>query len=355
MTDPRALLRELAVPRLAGTPGNEKVRATLHRELVTRGFVVMEHRFTASPRGIWVVAACGRALAVTAAAAGMGILLDIRSIFPQLLLFGAVVAFLLHALGAIVGIIPCPWPAAAGVNLIAVRPRTRVGVWLTAHYDSKGQGMSMAGRLVAVGFAAVGGTGLLALVLLHLAGSVIPRSLWLPFLVLAAIGGLRLARGRPSNQSPGAVDNATGLVAALATIDALPPNAPVGLIFPDGEEFGLQGARAIARERANLLADTAVVNLDGIDDRGGPVALVHRRGPLVDTVVAGLGARRWRRLPVLVDGIALAAAARECMTIMKGDGETMRVVHRPTDRPERLRLEGIQDVSRSLVAALSQG
>ncbi|MGH7536325.1 MAG: hypothetical protein ACREMG_12195, partial [Gemmatimonadales bacterium] len=83
--------------------------------------------------------------------------------------------------------------------------------------------------------------------------------------------------------------------------------------------------------------------------------MVHRAGPLVDAVVSGLAARRWRRLPVLVDGIALATAARECVTIMKGDWETMRVVHRPTDTAERLRLEGVRDVSQRVAAALAQG
>ena len=344
MTDLRALLAELAVPRLAGTPNNEAVRSALKRELSARGCVVMEHRFAASPRGLWVVTVCGRALAVTAAAVGVAILLHLRGLFPLLVVVGVLAGFSLYALGAVFGIIPCPWPSAECVNLIAVRPRTRVGVWLTAHYDSKGQVMSMAGRLAALALALAGSAGVLALGALQLLGRGVPEPPWLLFLALAALGGQRLARGRARDDSPGAVDNATGLIAVLATLDALPPDAPVGVIFPDGEELGLQGARAIARERANLLADTAVINFDGIDDRGGVVAFVHRSGPIVDAVAAALDARRWRRLPVLVDGIAFAGAARECVTIMKGDWDTMRVVHRPADTTQRLRLEGVWDV-----------
>jgi len=49
VTDPRALLAELAVPRLPGTAANARVRAILTRELAARGFVVMEHAFAASP------------------------------------------------------------------------------------------------------------------------------------------------------------------------------------------------------------------------------------------------------------------------------------------------------------------
>ncbi|MBI1967844.1 MAG: M28 family peptidase [Gemmatimonadetes bacterium] len=352
MTSFRALLTELAVPRLAGTLNNETVRATLKRELGARGFVVMEHRFTASPRGIWVVTACGRALAVTASAVGAGILLQVRGLFPQLLLLSVLTAFLAHALGAMTGILPCPWPSAAGVNLIGVRPRTRISVWLTAHHDSKGQAMSMAGRLAAVCLAAAGSGALLVLAVLHLLGRGVAAPLWLPFLAIAALGGQRLARSRPHDASPGAVDNASGVLAVLAAVDALPPDAPVGVILPDGEEFGLEGARAIVRERANLFGDTAVLNFDGIDDRGGVVAFMHRGGPVVDAVVSGLGARRWRRLPVLVDGIAFAQAARECVTIMKGGWQTMRVVHRPTDTADRLQLDGVKAVAAKIAASL---
>ena len=98
MTDYRELLAAIAIPRLSGTAANLHVREVLKRELAARGFVVMEHRFT------------GRTL--------------------------------LHRWGRAV---------LEGVNLIGVRPRARVSVWLAAHYDSKGQPLSMASRLVAAG------------------------------------------------------------------------------------------------------------------------------------------------------------------------------------------------------------
>jgi len=74
---------------------------------------------------------------------------------------------------------------------------------------------------------------------------------------------------------------------------------------------------------------------------------------VVHAVAAGLGVRLRRRVPVLVDGIALAAAARECMTVMKGDWGTMRVVHRPADTAGRLALSGVRQVAASLAATLS--
>jgi len=140
----------------------------------------------------------------------------------------------------------------------------------------------------------------------------------------------------------------------LRALDVLPADAPVGVIFPDAEELGLLGAAVLARERANLLQDTVVVNFDGLDDRGATIALVHRPGPIVDRVVAALGARRRRSWPVLVDGIAFARAARECVTIARGDWGTAWVVHTPRDTADRLTLEGSRQVADRVAGALAQ-
>jgi hypothetical protein len=241
----------------------------------------------------------------------------------------------------------------AGVNLIAVRPRARVATWLVAHYDSKCQPLSMAARLVAAALAAVGVAELLGLALRALLGTVHPGMLDGLLVGAGAAGAALLALNRVTDRSAGAVDNAAGVVTALATVDALSPAAPVGVIFPDAEEYGLLGARALVRERANLLADTTIVNFDGIDDRGATIALIHRGGATVDRVARGLEARRARWLPVVVDGLALAATARECVTIMRGDWSTAKVVHTPRDAAARLTLDGARRVAHSVAAALS--
>ncbi len=290
------LLAELAVPRLVGTPNHTRVRDVLKRELIAREFVVLEHRFPAAPR------------------------------FP------------LHGR-------PRFRPEAEGINLIAVRPRTRVATWLTAHYDSKGQPLSMASRLIWVAATVL---SLAAAAVATVSGQGAVWS-WIAFLLLA--GGF-LVLNAVTDRSPGAVDNATGLLAVLGTLDALAPDSRVGAIFIDAEELGLVGASALARDRANLLKDTAVINFDGLDDAGAVVALVHRSGAVVGAVAARLGVRPRRRLPVLVDGIPLARVARECTTIMKGGWGTMRVVHTPRDTTERLTLTGLREVSRAVAESL---
>ncbi|HVH09597.1 MAG TPA: M28 family peptidase [Gemmatimonadales bacterium] len=301
MTEYGALLTELAVPRLAGTAGAEQVRGVLKRELAARGFVPMEHRFTA------------------------------RS--------------LLHRWGR---------APLSGVNVIAVLPDTRVATWLVAHYDAKGQLLSMASRLIAAALTLLGLAYLLGLALRAVHGG---PPFGIADVLLGAAGGAgagMLVANRVTPRSPGAVDNASGVVAVFAIVDALPPEAGVGVgvIFPDAEEYGLLGARALARERPHLLADTAVLNFDGIDDRGPTIAVMHRGGPLARRVANAVGARRARWLPVLVDGLALAAGARECVTIVRGNWATARIVHTPRDTPQRLRLDGARAVARGVATAL---
>ncbi len=353
MTDYRALLRELAVPRLVGSTGHARVVDLLKRELAERGLAVTEHRFTASRGSLVVVGRGGLLLAglglfgVIASASGHPALL------AQAVVLGA--GAFLFVVGTPLRRVLVSQPGARGtgaVTLIATRPSSPVAVWLVAHSDAKGQPISMATRLDAVALAALAVAALGALTAAHFAGVSASPPAWVLASALALLGGGLLAMNPWLRDSPGAVDNASGMLAVLATVDRLPLGAPVGVIFPDAEEFGLRGAQALVHERPGLFLDTAVVNFDGIDDRGGAIGLVHRRGAVVDAVVRALGARRFRMLPVLVDGIVLGRAARECVTIMKGNWDTARIVHTPRDTAARLTLEGVANVASGVAAAL---
>jgi len=289
VTDYAVLFRELAIPRLTGTPNHQKVREILKRELMARGFSVEEHAFSGRP---------ARAL--------LGV--------PK---------------------------RVAGLNLIARQPSTRPAIWLVAHYDSKGQPISMAVRLV--GFFGL----LLGLFTLFVA--------LLPALAILAVAIVIVSQNRVTDNSSGAVDNATALVAIFMTIDQVSSGARVGVIFPDAEEFGLVGARSLAADRSSLFADAALINLDSLDDTGRSTAFVHRRGRIGAAVAAALKARQWRWLPVIVDGIALSAVCRECVTILKGNWRTMRIIHRPADSIARVRLDGAASVAAGLARVLRAG
>jgi hypothetical protein len=225
-------------------------------------------------------------------------------------------------------------------------------VWLVAHYDSKGQGLSMRARLAAAGASLAGAALLAAAAGVALSRGDPPPALWLAGAVPAMLGGYGLLAAGVRNDSPGAVDNATGVLAVLAVADALPRDAAVGVLLTDAEELGLLGAAALARDRVELLRGTAVVNFDGLDDAGPVVAFAHRAGPLTDAVAAALGARRAPWLPVLVDGIALARVSRECVTLLKGGWGTMGVVHTPRDTADRLTLAAVDEVAEAVAGVL---
>jgi peptidase M28-like protein len=336
VSDYRSLLRELAVPRLVGSPGHARVREVLKRELTARGYVVLEHQFamrrTAGPAALIPV---GGALA--AAAIGTVWLVAMSPARAAIACWLVAAALCLSALLFVRGRGATP---VVGVNLVGVRPRARVTLWLAAHYDSKGQPLSMALRIGAVVLAALGVAGLLGIAAVRLAGHPWSGPAEVLLAAPALIGGLLLLGNRVTNGSPGAVDNASALATVLAILDLLPVGAPVGVLFPDAEEYGLLGARALVQDRANLFDGTAVLNLDGIDDRGSAICFIHRPGPVVAAVATALGARRRRFLPVVVDGLAFGRVARECATIMRGDWRTACLVHTPLDGAERLTLEG---------------
>ncbi len=348
MTQYQRLLAELAAPRLVGSPDHARVRVALVRELAARGYVVLEHQFPVRPPGrlAGVLIAGGLlgwvSLGVVLVSVLPGHLAPVAAILGALLLWLGFA--LVHAGGR---------APLVGSNLIGVRPRARVQVWLAAHYDSKGQPISMAVRIAAVVLAAVGLVGLAALAAGRLTG--VAWGGWSTALLAAPglVGGTLLLGNRATNGSPGAVDNAAALVTVLSVLDRLPPDAPVGVLFPDAEEYGLLGASALVRERANLFAGTAVLNLDGIDDRGPTRCVAHRGGPLVDAVASALAARRPRFLPVVVDGWAFARAARECATVMRGDWRTASVVHTPRDTAQRLTLAGAEQVAAGLARVLA--
>ncbi|HEY6807199.1 MAG TPA: M28 family peptidase, partial [Gemmatimonadales bacterium] len=325
MNDPRALFAALAVPRLAGSPGHARVRERLATELTRRGFDVARHEFTTGPGALAAAQVCGAALG--AAVCGTWLLARLPNGAPAfwwtlVALVGIVLYARAHA---------GPAASAAGriaaTNLIARRPGAPPAVWLAAHFDSKGQRLSMAGRLAAVGLCVFGAAALLVFAVWRAMAGWDPVAAVL--LVPGLVGGLLLARCRTTDASPGAVDNATALLAVLEIVDALPRGAHVGVLFLDAEEFGLQGSHALLRDRPEELRGAFVINFDGLDDRGRTRVLAHRPGPRGSALAARLGARPARRLPVLVDGIVLAAGAAECVTVMRGDWATTRVVHTP--------------------------
>lgn len=223
-------------------------------------------------------------------------------------------------------------------NLIAVRsaqvlPRR----WLVAHVDTKAQAQSMAARLGTVWLSVTALFSLLLLAVARIAGPVPGTSVAISA-ALGCIAGFLVARGRLEGQSPGARDNGSGLLAVLAAAERS-TDATTGIIITGAEEFGLAGARALARERAALFRDAEVVNVDTVDDQGTLFVVVHTPASagLAVRTVARCGnldiTVRQRLLPlgIMVDGVPLARVAGATVTIGRLDWGTLRRLHTPRD------------------------
>jgi hypothetical protein len=240
-------------------------------------------------------------------------------------------------------------------NLIATRPSARPQRWIVAHLDSKAQGQSMAGRLVAVWVSGLAIALLTALSVVRLGGAVSP--MWLVLGATVALGaGILSGRGRLAGKSLGARDNGTGMMAAL-TAAASTSDPRIGILITGAEEFGLVGARVFARLTPSL-HDTEFVNLDTLDQEGrlyivshdsAGARLAHNLEPALAEI--RLPVQR-RRLPlgIFVDSAALAKTRAPSVTIGRLTWNTLRCIHTSADTPDGLSFETAERVGKAVAS-----
>jgi len=345
--------RFLAHHREAGTPEAERARGVVADHLTALGYRVTLQRFRFHPSALLGLPIFGAGIG----AAGL-LTLPLLTL-PAVPAAGAFAVWL-----AMVAATTCLATAVAAgwltfgeeredANLIAVRSESPIRRWIVAHLDSKAQGQSMAGRLVAVWVLAAAIAGTTALVAARLWG---PIPLWLSAAgaVLGVVAGALAGRGRLRGTSRGARDNGSGVVAALAFAEAS-SDEKTGVLITGGEEFGLVGARIFTRAQGSLRG-IEVVNIDTIDDEGllfvvshdslgaaAAAALAPRLGSLGLTV-------RTRRLPlgILVDSLPLARAGAAAVTVGRLTWRTLRVIHTPADVPDGLSLDAAEQVGRAI-------
>ncbi|HEX9107767.1 MAG TPA: M28 family peptidase, partial [Longimicrobiales bacterium] len=241
------LLERIARPRLCGSAGAAEVDGAIRGELERLGYEVRELPFTFSALpGRWAVPAAGVLLAlagiISAACAAA------HNGAAALAVLAVAVALLIVA-GANAGdaIRRLPWQRLEGVNWLATRPGARPSYLVSAHRDSKSQAVPLLARAAAIVGALV---SLAALFLLDLVALIGPERwhLALPAVLVAlvaAAAGTTLALCIVRNDSPGALDNASGLVALLALAARERGNPDVGFLLTDAEELGLAGASAV--------------------------------------------------------------------------------------------------------------
>ncbi|MDP9177307.1 MAG: M28 family metallopeptidase [Gemmatimonadota bacterium] len=365
-SDARELLEKIAsAPRFAGSDSEANVRQLCASLLKSHGFSVREDPFTFSEfparygptvLGLLLIAAVLLASHMYTDHGGAGP--AIGTLLLGLLLTGVAGRWL--GGGAVLTL---PLLRSSSANLIATRGTPTV--WLVAHADSKSQTIPMLVRVAAVvltfvAVAVLGFTLIFGWVSGMANGEAIIGCEVVPILaIVASAGAIPLVFCLTGNKSPGAVDNASGLVSVLLAVRELAAHADVGVIVTSAEELALAGARAHVESNH---ARATVVNCDTIDDHGGFLCMIHsrNRGPAAAAVVrAGerlaMPVRVRALIPgILTDSVAFADAGWDAVTVSRGNLGTLARVHTSSDTRERMDGSGIANVARLLAATIEE-
>lgn len=351
-------------PRGPGTPAESRAAAWVAERLRAEGLEVAEEPFEASwwpfrlaATAVPLVGAVLVAAATAAFPTRPGLCLALVAIV--LLLAGATarggraLRFLFDAGRRV-----------ASVNVVARsrdRDDRRPTVLLVAHHDTKSRTLSLGAQLGIVLAALLSTATLGALALFD--G---------PPLAAAITGGLAvlslavLGLSGTGNRSPGALDNGSGLALVLALAREVPARlrgkANLIVLSTGAEELGMCGALRFAeRHRGGLSRESLVaLNFDTLGARG-PVlhagdAAGH--GALLRDLREALAARGigFAKIPLLLgagmDHQPLNAAGLPTVSLTQALGPAALVVHRPTDRLDRVDPDLLARVGEAVLAAL---
>jgi hypothetical protein len=245
-----------------------------------------------------------------------------------------------------------PAQRARSVNLVAKRGNPRV--WLVAHLDSKSQTVPMLGRIA--GSVALTVITVLALVVLlsSVFGDIDAEKPWRWIEVSAVIAALPVAFCWVGNKSAGAVDNATGVTAAVTAAKWF-TGSDLGVLITSGEELGLAGARAWAH---SIESHPLMLNCDTVDDAGHWRCMYTSSQPGRLLRAAENSARRLglrlsigRLIPgILADSVAFADKGVEAVTLSRGNLATLARIHTRGDNLAALSGAGVAEGARFLVA-----
>lgn len=336
----------LTLPREAGTPEAQAAREILAAHLSALGYDVAVQRFSFPPATLDAFPLFGIGLG------WLGLVLAPLLGLTTVPSWAALAAWIvgLAALGAMASGVALGWAAFGAetredANLVATPPGGTVRRWIVAHADTKAQGHSMAGRIVAVWVAIAAIAALSVLAALRLGSPVRPLAA-AAGAVLSILAGSLAARGRLRGRSPGARDNGSGLLAALAAA-GVAARGGTGILITGAEEFGLVGARIFARIAGEQLKGVEVINVDTVDDEGTLYVVSHDAAgaALAGQVLPALQAlgvpARTRGLPlgIFVDSHPLARAGARAVTVGRLNWRTLRLLHTPRDTPDGLDLE----------------
>jgi Peptidase family M28 len=362
--DASETLRSIAHPRLTGSKEAEIITEEIRSRFESLGYGVRDQRFVISTwPGRFSVSLAGLFYLAGAIGGGMltawghpGIAVVVQ--LTVLLVIGAIAVLSRPAMSIV------RFGRVEAANLVAAVEGKRPRYYLMAHRDSKSQPIPLAFRGPAIVLGIVAWVALFVLELLALLDATfINRGAITILSILAATAGLILVFSWVNNNSPGALDNASGVATLLGVAEREVEAGDVAFIITDAEELGLAGANAVA---STLPPSFGVINIDGIDDYGS-FHIVERfgwprkRGAAPHLAAALLGAaaalnhnatRRSVPIGLLLDHIPIVRAGTPAVTLMRGDLKSLSRVHRPADNLEKLKGTGVEDAVSLVSAAL---
>ena len=258
------------------------------------------------------------------------------------------------------GVLTAPLLRQQGINLEATRPGASPLIWLCAHLDTKSQPIPTLLRTAGAMLEGLGYVITLGLTTAALAGWQPHRSYWVIAALVTLVGALPVVLSIVTWQSPGALDNASGVATVMAAASQVANDRNVGVLITDAEELGLAGARAWAHERSE--GDEAVLNCDGVDDDGRIVAMYSGRPP--ERLLAALSRAAhgtsilpepMRLIPgVLTDSVAFADSGLMSVTFSRGTWRSLARVHTRRDDLAHLHGTGIAETARLIAATVRE-
>ena len=354
----KALLDRLSeTPRFAGSPEEAKARATCKEVLERAGFSCRELPFEYSQGpGHWgpPVAAAFQAATILLVAH-----MAVHHGPLEALVVGAVLVCALIGASTYVtrrGITGFPVQRARSINLEAMRGSP--AVWLVAHLDSKSQTVPILVRIASSVLLAIISASAFIVILLSLVRVQVAPSVWHVLAIAAVVAALPSMFCFVRNDSPGALDNASGVATVLTALQSASAVQNLGVLITSGEELGLAGAREWAtRATPELL----VINCDTVDDAGGWRCMYNGARPAkivagAETIAARTGFKVaiGRMIPgILADSMAFADRGIESVTISRGTLSTLARIHTRRDTSNALTGSGVVEGA-ALLSALAK-
>jgi hypothetical protein len=237
-------------------------------------------------------------------------------------------------------------------NLVAIRGDPVI--WLCAHLDTKSQGVPTLVRTGALMAAGASAAVLALLFLTRATGAGEPGLAWIVAGTVLAAAATVMMACVAGNESPGAVDNASGVMAVLSAA-ASTGEKPLGVVLTSAEELGLAGAKAWAASDFGSLhgRPRLVINCDTFDEAGVMRCVVHKgrdRAAAAELVAAGSAVSVpisvARHTPgIMVDSAALAAEGIPAVTLSRVTLGTLQRIHTTRDTADRFTGSGIEQAT----------